>query len=115
GALPYPPVFPDLHGVTQFSMIGAEWGGVPARTVPDLAPPAPDVTHVMVSAEYGYSSNLRLADFGSERSLFATHKGGEMLTAEHGFPLRLIVPHLYAWKGPKWVRGVEYMTAEIGR
>ncbi|MGV9314136.1 molybdopterin-dependent oxidoreductase, partial [Streptomyces sp. NPDC003691] len=23
-----------------------------------------------------------------------------MLTAEHGFPLRLVVPHLYAWKGP---------------
>ncbi|MET7684933.1 molybdopterin-dependent oxidoreductase, partial [Streptomyces sp. NPDC005423] len=19
-----------------------------------------------------------------------------------GFPLRLVVPHLYAWKGPKW-------------
>jgi DMSO/TMAO reductase YedYZ molybdopterin-dependent catalytic subunit len=23
-----------------------------------------------------------------------------------------VVPHLYAWKGPKWVRGVEYMTAD---
>ena len=31
---------------------------------------------------------------------------------EHGFPVRLVVPHLYAWKGPKWVRGVEYMTAD---
>ena len=39
-------------------------------------------------------------------------KDGELLTAEHGFPLRLIVPHLYAWKGPKWVRGIEYMTAD---
>src|SRR5216683_2430712 len=25
--------------------------------------------------------------------------------AEHGGPLRLIVPHLYAWKSVKWVRG----------
>ena len=48
----------------------------------------------------------------SERAIFATHKDGELLTAEHGFPLRLVVPHLYAWKGPKWVRGVEYMTAD---
>jgi len=27
------------------------------------------------------------------------------LTADHGGPLRLIVPHLYAWKSVKWVRG----------
>lgn len=93
-------------------MPGAEWGGVLARTVLALAPPAPQVTHVMVWAEYGFSSNLRLADFASERTVFATHQGGELLTAEHGFPLRLVVPHLYAWKGPKWVRGVEYMTAD---
>ena len=30
---------------------------------------------------------------------------GEPLTAEHGGPLRLIVPHLYAWKSVKWVCG----------
>jgi DMSO/TMAO reductase YedYZ molybdopterin-dependent catalytic subunit len=27
------------------------------------------------------------------------------LTAEHGGPMRLIVPHLYGWKSVKWVRG----------
>jgi DMSO/TMAO reductase YedYZ molybdopterin-dependent catalytic subunit len=66
----------------------------------------------MVWAEYGYSANLRLADFADGHSVFATHRDGELLTAEHGFPLRLVVPRLYAWKGPKWVRGVEYMTAD---
>ncbi|MET9830364.1 molybdopterin-dependent oxidoreductase [Streptomyces sp. NPDC006385] len=45
-----------------------------------LAPPAPDVTHVM--------------------------------TPEHGFPVRLVVPPLYGWKGPKWARGIEYMTRD---
>lgn len=109
-ALPYRSVVADLHCVAGFSMLGAEWGGVAARTLLDLVPPAPDVTHVMVWAEYGFGSNLRLADFSSERTLLATHRDGELLTAEHGFPLRLVVPHLYAWKGPKWVRGVEYMT-----
>ncbi|GGZ49600.1 sulfite oxidase-like oxidoreductase [Streptomyces bluensis] len=111
-ALPYAAVVADLHCVTKYSMLGAEWGGVPARTFLEIAPPAPGVTHVMVWAEYGYSSNLRLADFAAEGTIFATHKDGELLTAEHGFPVRLVVPHLYAWKGPKWVRGVEYMTAD---
>ncbi|MEU6850771.1 sulfite oxidase-like oxidoreductase [Actinacidiphila alni] len=111
-ALPYATVIADFHCVTKFSMLGIEWGGVSTDTVVKLAPPADDVTHVMVWAEYGYSSNIRIEDFLDDKSIFATHKGGEPLTAEHGFPVRLVVPGLYAWKGPKWVRGVEYMTAD---
>ncbi|NJP68584.1 molybdopterin-dependent oxidoreductase [Streptomyces spiramenti] len=111
-ALPYATVIADLHCVTRFSMLDAEWGGVRTRTVLEAAPPAAGVTHVMVWAEFGYSANIRLADFAAENAVFATHCGGEALTAEHGFPVRLVLPHLYAWKGPKWVRGVEYMTAD---
>ncbi|MDX3093649.1 sulfite oxidase-like oxidoreductase [Streptomyces sp. ME19-03-3] len=111
-ALPYATVTGDFHCVTRFSMLDVEWGGVLAAEILRLSPPAPDVTHVMVWAEYGFSSNLRLADFADPKAMFATHRGGEPLTAEHGFPVRLVVPHLYAWKGPKWVRGVEYMTSD---
>jgi DMSO/TMAO reductase YedYZ molybdopterin-dependent catalytic subunit len=35
---------------------------------------------------------------------------GAPLTAEHGWPLRLIVPKRYFWKGPKWLRGLEFLT-----
>ncbi len=45
----------------------------------------------MAWAEYGYSANLRLSDFSSPRTLMATHHNGDLLTAEHGFPLRLVV------------------------
>ena len=111
-ALPSRDQHSDFHCVTKFSMLGVEWGGVPAAAILELAPPAPEVTHVMVWAEYGFSSNLRISDFADDNSIFATHCNGEPLTAEHGFPVRMIVPHLYAWKGPKWVRGVEYMVAD---
>ncbi|WP_327069574.1 sulfite oxidase-like oxidoreductase [Kitasatospora sp. NBC_01250] len=110
--LPRSTVRADFHCVTRFSMLGSEWSGVAAATVLDLAPPAPDVTHVMVWAEYGYSANLPLERFADPGTLFATHHDGEPLTVEHGFPVRLIVPGLYAWKGPKWVRAVEYMRAD---
>jgi DMSO/TMAO reductase YedYZ molybdopterin-dependent catalytic subunit len=110
--LPRTEVTGDFHCVTRFSMLGNRWGGVAATTILELCPPAPEVTHVMVWAEYGFSSNLRLADFAAPTSIFATHRNDEPLTVEHGFPVRLIVPQLYAWKGPKWVRAVEYMTAD---
>jgi len=30
-----------------------------------------------------------------------------------GFPLRLIVPHLYAWKSVKWVRALELLDHDV--
>ena len=34
---------------------------------------------------------------------------GQPLEAEHGYPLRLIVPKRYFWKSSKWVRGLEFL------
>jgi DMSO/TMAO reductase YedYZ molybdopterin-dependent catalytic subunit len=110
--LPTADVDADFHCVTKFSVLDNHWTGVSTRTVLELAPPARDVQHVMVWAEYGYSVNLRLEDFADASALFVTRRDGEPLSADHGRPVRLVVPHLYAWKGPKWVRGVEYLTAD---
>lgn len=109
-ALPRTTVRGDLHCVTKWTSLDNVWEGVAARTLLDLVPPAPTVTHVMAWAEYGYSATLRLEDFASPRAVLATHHNGEPLLPEHGFPLRLVVPHLYAWKGPKWLRMIEYLT-----
>lgn len=49
----------------------------------------------MAWAEHDYGANLRLADFTSDRTVLATHRRGEPLTAEQRFPLRLVVPHPY--------------------
>ena len=111
-ALPRVEVTADFHCVTKFSLLDSSWRGISTSTLLELAPPAPEVTHVMVWAEFGYSANMSLTDFASPDALLVTHRDGEPLTAEHGWPLRLVVPHLYAWKGPKWVRGVEYLTQD---
>lgn len=109
-ALPRTTVRGDLHCVTKWTVLDNVWDGVAARTILDVVPPADDVTHVMAWAEYGYSTTLRFEDFASPRAILATHHNGELLLPEHGFPLRLVLPHLYAWKGPKWLRGIEYLT-----
>ncbi|MFF7926608.1 molybdopterin-dependent oxidoreductase [Streptomyces mirabilis] len=111
-ALPHITVVADLHCATGPTSTDHEWFGIAATTVLDLAPPSPDVTHVMAWAEYGYAANLRLRDFTAPETLLATHHNGELLTAEHGFPLRLVVPHLYGYKSPKWLRGIEYLTED---
>ncbi|MFE2163516.1 molybdopterin-dependent oxidoreductase [Streptomyces sp. NPDC059447] len=111
-AMPTVTITADLHCASGTSTLGHEFFGIPADALLKLTPPAPEATHIMAWAEYGYSANLRPADFASDRTIMATHHGGEPLTAEHGFPLRLVVPHLYGYKGPKWLRAIEYMDQD---
>jgi DMSO/TMAO reductase YedYZ molybdopterin-dependent catalytic subunit len=111
-ALPRCAVTADLHCVTKATIPGIRWEGIPVAELLRLAPPADLVTHVMVWADYGYSANLAIADFAADTTLLATGVAGRPLTPEHGYPLRLVVPHLYGWKSVKWVRVVEYLTAD---
>ncbi|HWG61723.1 MAG TPA: molybdopterin-dependent oxidoreductase [Streptosporangiaceae bacterium] len=110
--LPRCRVTADLHCVKKFTIPRIEWDGIAALTLLEAAPPAPEATHVMVWADYGYSANIRMSDFAAETTLLATGIGGEPLAPEHGYPLRLVAPHLYGWKSVKWVRAVEYLTAD---
>jgi len=53
-----------------------------------------------------------LADLMRPTTLFALKHNGEPLPLDHGFPVRLVVPHLYAWKSVKWVRGLEFLQRD---
>jgi DMSO/TMAO reductase YedYZ molybdopterin-dependent catalytic subunit len=112
GGLPRCEVVADLHCVTRFTMLANHWAGVAATEVLRAVPPADAVTHVMIWADYGYSANVRIADFAADTTLLATHLDDAPLTPEHGYPLRLVVPTLYAWKSVKWVRSIEYLTSD---
>jgi DMSO/TMAO reductase YedYZ molybdopterin-dependent catalytic subunit len=111
-ALPRSTVRSDMHCVTKWTVRDLDWGGVLTSTLLGLEPPADAVRHVMVWAEYGYSANLPLAAFADPGTVLATHVGGEPLTPEHGWPLRLVCPSLYAWKSAKWVRAIEYLVED---
>ena len=99
----------DFHCVTRWSRFDNRWDGVAVRELLARVRPKPDAAYVLVHAEQGFTANVPLADLDREEVLFATHHDGEPLTGEHGYPLRLIVPHLYAWKSVKWVRRLEFL------
>jgi len=99
----------DFHCVTRWSRFDNVWEGVAFREVLSRVRPKPAASHVLVHAEQGFTANIPLPDLDREEVLFATHHDGQALAPDHGFPLRLIVPHLYAWKSVKWVRGIEFL------
>jgi DMSO/TMAO reductase YedYZ molybdopterin-dependent catalytic subunit len=102
----------DFHCVTAWSKLDNEWEGVPFRAVAELAQPRPEARFVMVHADPGYTTNVPLADLMRDNVILADWHAPEPLTPEHGAPLRLIVPHLYAWKSAKWVRGLEFLERD---
>ncbi len=110
--LPRVGVRADMHCVTRWSLLDNLWEGVATRELLRHVRVSPRAKFVMVHCEYGFTTNLPIEDFFAEDALFALKRNGQDLTPEHGYPVRLVVPRLYAWKSAKWVRGVEFMEQD---
>jgi DMSO/TMAO reductase YedYZ molybdopterin-dependent catalytic subunit len=105
-------VLADMHCVTRWSKLDNLWEGVPTKELLNHVELLPEARFVMVHCEYGFTTNLPAADFFAEDCLFAMRHNGVDLEPDHGFPVRLVVPRLYAWKSAKWVRGIEFMAED---
>ena len=111
-ALPRVQVRADMHCVTRWSKLDNLWEGVRTRTVIEKVKLKPEAKFVMVHSDHGFTTNLPLDDFLGDDCLFAWKHDGRDLEPDHGYPLRLVVPRLYAWKSAKWVRGIEFMEED---
>jgi DMSO/TMAO reductase YedYZ molybdopterin-dependent catalytic subunit len=98
----------DFHCVTTWSKFDCRWSGVAFFTIADLVRPKPEANHVLFTSYDGYTTNVRLSDCFDDDALVATRFEGKPLTREHGGPARMIIPKLYAWKGAKFVRQIEF-------
>jgi DMSO/TMAO reductase YedYZ molybdopterin-dependent catalytic subunit len=109
-SLPATRVFSDFHCVTRWSRLDNLWEGVSTRTIADIVGIDPRARYVLVRGlDNGFTTNLPLEAFLGEDALFAWSHDGEPLPADHGGPLRLVVPRLYAWKSAKWASGLEFL------
>jgi DMSO/TMAO reductase YedYZ molybdopterin-dependent catalytic subunit len=111
-ALPSVTLTTDIHCVTKWSKFDTVWRGVKLKDLLDTAGIQSDATHVMGVAEYGYTANLPLEDALRDESMVVWEYDGEPIEPIHGGPVRLLVPNLYFWKSPKWLRGIELMNAD---
>ena len=102
----------DFHCVTTWSKYDCRWSGVAFFTLVDLVRPKPEARFVYFTGYDGYSTNTALANCLDDDVLVATQFDGQPISKEHGGPARVIIPKLYAWKGAKFVRTIEFLAED---
>jgi DMSO/TMAO reductase YedYZ molybdopterin-dependent catalytic subunit len=111
--LPAARVYADFHCVTRWSRLDNLWSGVLTRTVAESVGVRPEAKFAVAEAQdHGWTTNLPVEYFLAEDSLFAWSNDGQPIPPEHGGPVRLVVPRLYAWKSAKWVKGVRFVAED---
>ena len=99
----------DIHCVTRWSKLGMEWEGVSIAALIELAGGLKETGRYLIASCYGgYTTNLPIEDVVDGKALIATRANGEPLSAEHGGPARLFVPHLYFWKSAKYINRLTF-------
>lgn len=110
-SLPQTRITTDIHCVTTWSKFDTVWSGV---TVDDLLIAAGvdlqvlPTRFILAHSVDGYSTNVPVADLTKGKAMVATHYDDQPIPAEHGGPVRLLVPHLYFWKSAKWVNALQF-------
>jgi DMSO/TMAO reductase YedYZ molybdopterin-dependent catalytic subunit len=102
----------DFHCVTTWSRFDNAWEGVQIREILQRAKPLPEAKFVTAHSFTGYTTNMPLADLDDDDVLIAFTHDGEQIEPDHGGPVRLIVPKLYAYKSAKWLSGLEFLEKD---
>ncbi len=110
--LPAVKLIADFHCVTRWSVEDLTWEGVQTLEICKLVNPKSEAKFVIIHCLEGYTTNLPFEYFSAEDSILAYKMNGQVIPRRHGYPLRLVVPQLYAWKSAKYVTGIEFMKED---
>jgi len=108
----------------HFGMMSvAEWDGVPLEEILGKANPQASGTHVLVSGFDRYQEQSMTSEPGaswifsreqvvSSQAFLATRMNGQLLSADHGAPMRLVVPGWYGCVCIKWVNQIDFVAKD---
>lgn len=118
-ALPQVEEQSDFHCVTTWSRLDSRWKGVRLRDLAERVGVLPEARFVLAtgwdrapSSGEHYTTNVPLDDALSPDVLLVHEWEGQPLPYEHGGPVRMITPRLYAWKGAKWIKRLTFLAED---
>jgi hypothetical protein len=111
-ALPFVERTVDIHCVTRWSKLAVRFGGVMLAdllSAVGVQTSARFVSFVAQSARR-HSTSLVLSEALELETMIAWQCEGTPLAAEHGGPVRVIVPGRYFYKSLKWLAEIDLLT-----
>lgn len=109
--------FPENHRIATRNVSNAVWAGASLKEVMDAVGLSPKASFLWLSApDHGtyrdwsanrYVKDLPIARVGVGDVLLAYEVNGAALPAEHGFPVRVLVPGFYGTNSVKWLCHIE--------
>lgn len=88
------------------------WTGVRVRDVLETAGMKSTAEELFIEAADGFYESVPMSDLMNDRTIFAYEMNGVPLPHDHGYPLRIIIPHRYGMKQPKWIVNMEVLDRE---
>jgi len=114
-ALPAVTQISDFHCVEGWGVKGLRWQGVRLQTLIERVQPRDPAFITFHSLDGVYRDSLTLQQAALPDVLIAYQMNEQPLSAEHGRPLRLVMPQMYGYKGPKWLTRIEFAAQrEVG-
>jgi methionine sulfoxide reductase catalytic subunit len=103
----------DFHCVTGWSVFAITWEGISLRALLEQAGVRKEAKFVkFYSADGVYTDTLPINQAMAYDIMVAMLIDGELITAENGGPVRLVVPKMYAYKSVKWLSRIELIDYE---
>ncbi len=99
------PIGGDLTGTSR-------WTGTPFVELLKDAGLRAGAQEVYIESADGFFESVAMEDIMDERTLLVYAMNGVPLPVEHGFPLRIYIPHRYGMKQPKWITRMEVIDNE---
>lgn len=91
-------------------MSTALWKGVELKSLLSTAGVSSEADYVVFKCFDGYDVGIPLERAMAEGTILAYEMNGEQLPAEHGYPVRAIVPGLYGMMNAKWITDIELVS-----
>lgn len=110
--LPKSEITADFHCVTKWSKFDVKWGGVMMKDLLAIVKPKSNAKFIMQYGLDSYTTNVPIEKIQADNVILAYELNGDPLPKEHGAPLRMIIPDLYAWKGSKFLTKIEFIEKD---
>ncbi len=91
----------------------ARWKGVKLADLLTKAGLKPGIVDISMTAVDGYTDSIPLQKAMDPDVVLVWEMNGAPLTAQHGFPARLLVPGIYGMKHVKWITSFEPVSYDF--